>query len=335
MNNNKPHQINWEIISRYLSQEMDNDERIAFEKKMDADPQLSKIVDHAQGDWKAMQEMTHTPQKEDVDNAWHQLHNRFERDNLLPKQKITTIPHLSYSAMVRIAAMILIIIGGALITHQILRDTPMESQQTAYHEGGKIITLEDGSRVHLNGNSELKYPNRFSGKQRLVTLKGEAFFEITPNKKRPFVIAANNALVKVLGTTFNVNTHHKNVEVLVKSGVVKLSPKRDTANHVILKKGEFGIITHTETQLSTPPGPNYLAWKTRHLIFSGETMDEVARQINHAYQVNIEFKDDTIKKLRLTTTFNQQSLENIMESLCLTFHLKYEKNREKIILSLQ
>lgn len=330
----RPQVINWEQISRFLSREMSEKESQAFEEDLATNKELARMVKDADKDWKIIEEMEKLKNQVDVNKAWNILHHRLKRDNLLESSP-HIVPSVSWSTMLRIAAMLIIVVGITLGTYKIVyhpRTTKLQVAQTAYNEGGKTITLADGSRVYLNGNSQLRYPEKFASDQRLITLQGEAFFEIERNPQKPFIINANGAQIVVMGTTFNVNTQGKKVEVLVKSGAVQLSLLKSPEKNLILQKGDFGIIDKDIVKKIKHPGNNYLSWKSRYLVFKGENLEEVSRQINHAYQVNIQFSDPSLKKLRLTSVYDQQTLDNILESLCLSFPVQYEKKNNQITL---
>jgi len=101
----------------------------------------------------------------------------------------------------------------------------------------KTDTLPDGSTITLNKYAVLSHPKKFSGRQRDIELiKGEAFFKVTPDKAKPFIITAGKATIRVVGTSFNVNFKNGNIEVIVETGIVQVSLNGKT---VSLKPGEM------------------------------------------------------------------------------------------------
>ena len=113
---------------------------------------------------------------------------------------------------------------------------------------GKAVTLPDGSTVYMNAGARLSYSKQFGRKNREVQLTGEAFFDVTPDKKRPFSISAGNAVIRVLGTSFNVNSSNKEnqVEVYVSTGIVELSESGNQNNRVLIHPGNIGLIENSE-----------------------------------------------------------------------------------------
>ncbi|WP_439484179.1 FecR family protein [Cyclobacterium plantarum] len=102
------------------------------------------------------------------------------------------------------------------------------------------ITLSDGSQIRLNENSEFEFPEAFLNGQRLVRLEGEAFFDITPNPDKPFIVQTGNAEIVVLGTSFNINTHQA-TEVTVASGKVKVA-NRVSREQAFLQPGQQAVL---------------------------------------------------------------------------------------------
>lgn len=204
--------------------------------------------------------------------------------------------------------------------------------QTAWNQ--KMVNLPDGSTVFLNGNSQLTYPDKFSAKTRVVRLQGEAFFKIKKNRSRYFIVKTQSAQIQVFGTSFSVNAPkgQARVEVLVKTGIVGLSSKENPANSLILHPGEFGLLNNNKIGKSVVPDINYLSWQTKVFHFQQEKLAGVVNVLNRAYAKYIVLSDDSLQQLQLTSTYENVGLNTILESICLTFHLKQEKSGNKIIL---
>ncbi|MFA8436600.1 MAG: FecR family protein [Marinifilaceae bacterium] len=347
MKNQLPNSVDWEAISRYLSGEMDEAEHTAFEEKLTKDSAYAKIVANSKKDWKAIEQMHNVDEQVDTDSAWNGLLQRFEQDGLLPQPAKTTRRELPNTRqwlasvfarpLVRVAASIILVLGLGLTAYQVIQTVEFQQNvQTAYSEGGKTILLSDGSKIQLNGNSTFSYPRTFKGKVRKVKLTGEAFFEIARNPEKPFIIEAENAQIKVLGTTFNVNTFDRNVEVFVKSGKVEVSALKNPASNLILEKGDFARVVDSRVHQETLEDENYLAWKTRHMVFRETSLEEVAKVLNRSFQVQIHFEDSSLRKLPLNSTFERKdSLEAILEYLSISHQLQYRREGANIWFSKQ
>jgi len=324
-----PYQVDWEQISKYLSGEMNEAERIAFEKLIESNPEYANLVASSGKDLELIDDIHEMEKKYDVDRAWSQLHKKISENKSISKSKSGWI------VLIRIAAMVIFVFGLGIASYQIYDSylSPYQTRTTAHNETGQIINLEDGSKIHLNASSKLVYPRSFSKKnERRVTLAGEAFFEIAKNPEMAFIISAEGAEVKVLGTSFNVIAEDENVEVFVETGKVQLSEFNNPGNKLILKKGDFGILQQNELKKSFLSDENYLSWKTRQMVFKEMELKKVAKVIDRTYQVQISFDDPEIMNLRLTSTFDHEPLDIILESLCLTFNLEFEKEGAKILL---
>ncbi len=262
-----------------------------------------------------------------TDQAWSSLHKKIEQDGM-PEMK----PVFSTSWAVRIAAVLILLLGLAWGIRSIV-NTRVEKIETVSSQ--RQIILPDGSIAFLNSNSSLTYPKVFGNRNRKVTLSGEAFFKVTKNPLKPFIVEANSARIKVLGTSFNVLAPNgkDQVEVLVKTGIVSLSPINNRKDKLYLKKGDFGMMQDGKTARAKTPGINYLSWQTKKFQFNNEKLINVVHVLNHSYAKRILLNSDSLEKLRLTSTYNKVSLETIIQSLCLTFHLKATHSGDEIILS--
>lgn len=262
-----------------------------------------------------------------TDEAWSSLHKKIEQDGV-PEMK----PVFYSSWTVRIAAVLILLLGLVWGIRSIV-NPGMEKIQTASSQ--RQVTLPDGSIAYLNSNSYLTYPIVFGKQVRKVTLSGEGFFKVTKNPLKPFIVETQSARIKVLGTSFNVLAPKGNnqVEVLVKTGIVSLSPINNSKDKLFLKKGDFGLMQAGKTKKAKAPGINYLSWQTKKFQFEDEKLINVIHVLNHAYAKRILLNTDSLEKLRLTSTYNQVSFETVIQSLCLTFHLKATHSGDEIILS--
>lgn len=266
-----------------------------------------------------------------TDRAWAAF-----QENIIGEEEKQFVKKVIYSRplLFRIAAVFIILLGLAWGVRMWMHSR-QHLVQTAWNQ--KMISLPDGSTVFLNGNSQLIYPGKFLAKTRMVKLQGEAFFKIKKNKRRPFVVKTKNARIQVFGTSFNVDAPEgqATVGVLVKTGIVGLSSEDNQAHPLILHPGEFGLLKDNKTAKSSVPDINYLSWRTKVFHFKQEKLARVVKVLNRAYAKNIILSDDSLQYLQLTSTYNNVGFDTILESICLTFHLKQERSGNKIILGLK
>jgi ferric-dicitrate binding protein FerR (iron transport regulator) len=228
---------------------------------------------------------------------------------------------------VRIAAIVIIFFGIYMIGRQKTNEqTAQEIIRISSMEETKSILLPDSSMVYLNKSSIIEYDEKFSSLERKIKLNGEAYFEVKPDKTRPFVIETSRSVTRVLGTSFNLKAHAGSVveSIVVTSGLVEFSDKEIGQLHKVqLKSGEKAIlgkelIKETNTDL------NFLAWKTGTIIFQNEPLPKAVEFLSEFYGVKITLEGDKLKDLTLTGKYEKKSLDQMMEILEMTLQIKVE-----------
>lgn len=167
--------------------------------------------------------------------------------------------------------------------------------------GGEFtMTLEDGSKVWLNSDSELKYPVSFIGKKRIVYLKGEAYFDVKADQERPFIVSVGKMNVEVCGTQFNINTHTQgHVETVLVEGKVQIvSPGHRDNLHPserAIYSSEDGRIAIDQVDVSS-----YIGWKNGDLIFQHESLEKIMDKLALWYDVKIFYQNEEVKNVILS-----------------------------------
>jgi transmembrane sensor len=193
-------------------------------------------------------------------------------------------------------------------------------------------TLSDGSVITLNKNSQLTYPRQFQGKQRLVALtKGEAFFSISPNRAQPFVITTGSTTIKVVGTSFNVKNKGGAIEVIVETGVVQVTENGKMlclhpGEKVVVEKKSRALVRANTTDLL------YNYYRTKQFIANNTPLWRMVQVLNEAYNSQIIIGRKELRNLPLNTTFNDESLADILQVISSTFNIRIEKKAQQIIL---
>lgn len=156
-------------------------------------------------------------------------------------------------------------------------------------KGGQYqVTLPDGTKAWLNAASSLRYPLHFDAKERRVKMTGEAYFEVTKNKTRPFIVETDQQEIQVLGTHFNVNAYPD--EGMVKTTLVEGSVRVRARNgqSALLKPGQQAILNR-DIQVKEADIAHQLAWKNGDFIFRGETLESLLRQVSRWYDIEVEY----------------------------------------------
>lgn len=180
------------------------------------------------------------------------------------------------------------------------------------------IKLPDGTKVWLNSATSLKFPERFVGDKREVTLYGEAYFEVTKDKK-PFIVTTNTASVTVLGTQFNVCSYIEDTyfsSTLVE-GSVKLSSTLND-NSEVLKPFQRAVITKGEDVIDLKPVDVkiYTSWKNGKFVFERESLEHILIKMSRWYDVDIVFENENLKNQTFTgVAYKNKSIENLLNMI--------------------
>lgn len=309
----------WEDLASMLSDEKEGNAGL-----------LNRFIDGDQDAAKTWKDLSNMDSREeiDVDKAWNNVYSRISVKEKF-EDKIQIRRRFIGTTIFRIAAVALILIGlGSAAVYTI--KTGALSQKTSIIAGNDekniIVTLSDGSKVYLNRNSKLSYRKNFGKNSRNVILAGEAFFEITPDVKKPFIIDAGNAKVRVVGTTFNVISSNKEsaAEVFVKTGKVLVSDLSG-AKSIQLDPGDIGIMNSKTSSKSINSDPNYLAWKTGFLDYSGQKLSVVFNDLKKVYNMDIVADDSLILNNPWHSPIENSSQETIIRLICSSFNLRYAK----------
>lgn len=330
MNNNDSH-IDETRLMRYLTGEATHEEIQQVEQWTQRSEENRKYLDRLETVWLEADQLPYRPVDVDYSKAWKNLSRRiddYEFESSAEGSKILRPGKRIYKIAGAIAAIFIIAFG----LYQLVLKSPQ--LQITLASAGQVVedTLPDGSRVILNKQSELTYQENKGNNQRIVLLKGEAFFEVTHNPRKPFIVGAGNAHARVVGTSFNVSAYEgREVEVLVTEGKVKLSgsyPDETDTSFVILEKGMKGRlgIDKKKPQIVEQKHPDELFWLHHRLVFDETTLKLVFEILEKHYDISINVKNDTILAYKLTTIFTEESIDNILRVIESTFKLDIEKD---------
>lgn len=214
---------------------------------------------------------------------------------------------------------------GENAAEPVFREIVLEEAQMAN------ITLSDGSVISLNASSKIRMPDVFSADKREVFLdSGEAYFDVAEDENRPFVIHSGEAVVQVLGTSFALRSYPEDeaLRVVVEEGSVRLSsePEGGPPAEVTLTARQLGRYFFRDRSLDMQPADDltlYIGWKDGNLKFKDTKLEEVARQLQRRYDVDILFSDPALKELRLTAEFKSRSLYYVLNTLTASLGIEY------------
>jgi len=165
--------------------------------------------------------------------------------------------------------------------------------------GEYVLKLSDGTKIWLNAESELKYPVSFTGNERRVYLKGEAFFDVTKNEKSPFKVVSNDHVISVLGTEFSIRAYsdEKYITTTLESGKVSI----DAGNrHAELLPGQQSNVSNSEMSVKDVNTQLYTAWHNNKYVFDNQSLREILHTLSRWYDMDVNFEKYDLGDLRFT-----------------------------------
>ena len=258
----------------------------------------------------------------DVNKAWERFQNK-----VAGKNESVKILKSSFSWL-RVAASI-ILIAGLGITLFMLVNKNTEPKEMVAQTGQNVLidTLSDGSVITLNKRSTVTYPSKFKGNTRAIALKGEAFFNVAPDKKKPFIISVNDVQVSVVGTSFNIKSENGNTEVVVETGIVQVTKSGKT---VELNAGEKIIMPANDSSATKEKVSDklYNYYRSKEFVCDETPLWKLVQVLNEAYDSKIIIGRKELNDKRITTIFYNESLEKILEIIHLTFDITVIKKED-------
>jgi len=333
---NKRNSIN--RLTRFLAGSTSPEEDREIRVLIDSDPGFRNEYEELEKVWK-IAGTNSVDYVFDTDKAWANLDARILSQSLqLGKKPSIPVPAIRRYAGYALKVAAVLLIGLAVFQLAVNRH-PYQTIAS----GNAIITpvsLADGSTIYLNSASSINYPEKFGQDSREVYFWGEAFFEIAHDPSRPFIIETGETRVKVLGTSFNIRAYPETgqVDVIVKSGKV-LFYHVDKSDRVLgqmtLLAGEKGVYERESGRLTKLQNdePNYLSWKTGILVFEQTSLDKVLAAVGKKYGVTFNLAEKDICNLKLTATFDNDSLDAVLEVLKLVHNLQFVNNGKDYLVS--
>lgn len=168
--------------------------------------------------------------------------------------------------------------------------------------GGEFkVTLEDGTEVWLNAQSQLRYPESFEGKERRVSLEGEAYFKVAKDAEKPFFVESGGQVVRVLGTEFNINSYgdDDNVYTTLVTGSVALKPQNERVGELVLTPGHQAIYDKTDrhADVRTVDAGIITSWRTGSFVFENQTLQQIMITLSRWYDFDYEFQKPKLKNI--------------------------------------
>lgn len=191
------------------------------------------------------------------------------------------------------------------------------------------IQLSDGTKVHLNAGSSLKYPVKFiSGVKREVFLNGEAFFSVTKDDKHPFIVNATDLNVEVFGTEFNVSAYPEDINldvVLVEGSVGMYKDSQTMKEGTMLVPGTKGTLNKEKLNISTKKVNTliYTSWRQGGLFFRNMPFKNIAKKLERQYNMKVVITNKLLENETFNANFKEEPIENILSYFSDSYNIKY------------
>ena len=363
----------WNLIAKKLAGEATESELLALEKLLRENPDLHYPVQTIIDLWNSG-----SPQNQEAHEAFQRHVERMKElkvDFVLQDEDGSLVKTTRFNSRlgfwpVLVAALAIV---GLFFGIRLTESRPAElaapvkvkektiSQVSTKNGTRTTLILPDGTKVWMNSGSTLEYDSSFGKTIREVNLSGEAYFDVTKNKEKPFVIHASNINIRVLGTAFNVRSYptDKTVEASLIRGSIEVTFKDRPDKKIILKPNQKIVVDNKllaeSTQqyiLQNVPGKSEsmrgvdvkkltheiktgtiieTSWVEDKLIFQDESFEEIARRLERWYGVNIIFKNNQLKEDHLTGNFRNETIWQALDALKFTTPFNYKVEQDNVI----
>lgn len=324
--NSKMKQNNQHIDEQFLLSILEgtssDQDKQQFQEWMQADSANEENFLKMQKIWKSSKEIE-VFQKIDEEADW----------KIIKAKSGKTVRLKKVNLFMRYAATVLVLLSLSLV--YLYQTTPGFGKyaQTKSMQTKDKIVLADGTEVFLNKKSKIIYPKHFNSEVRNVEMEGEAYFQVKPDPTKPFIIKSGNAIIEVLGTSFNVKNEKDGATVVsVNSGKVSLK-NQETQEVIYLTKGEKGILYDSIITESVNNEPNFDSWKTGVLRFKDMPIPLVFKYLENFYNVRITNKCERLDTLKFNSYFDNASIDEVITELELHLRVKTVKKGNHLIIS--
>ncbi|UZR97393.1 FecR family protein [Chondrinema litorale] len=332
-------ELEHQLIKRYLADECTSEEILEVHKWIAANENeeaLKSLIDDLLNHKNGGIEITPNRDKELLWQSIEQDINRkhFAVNKPAPENQLKTVnPFFTFS---KITASIALLLGVFTVLYFYNNEEKIEqpiakvfSEISTISGQKKNITLPDGTRVILNSSSSISFEKEFlKSNERRITLKGEAYFDVTKNKTKPFIVSTNSVETKVLGTSFNVKLDSNKVYIALVEGRVEM---KNQDNIIELTPEEMGIADMLDSSLYKTyfDIQEITGWKDGKLVLKDANYNEVMQRLQEWYGVEFEQKGKTPTGT-INTIYDNVSLSEVLLGLSFTYNFDYTINKDQV-----
>lgn len=322
----------WELIIAKFKQEISAEDNEKLMHWAD-NPECQAILEDLNTLWQKIQEKSkdYTPDKE---YYWKELSARINKTG--QTETVTPCKTVSLQRLCRYAAVACIVLVAAIgISYYwgTNNGSKPETEQVYTCMNGKSkVSLPDGTEVWLHDNTTLAYDNDFQGHNRLVRISGEAYFEVTRDEQKPFIVQTEGMRVVVHGTKFNVDSPESSPESRV--SLIEGSVSLETSSeNLFLKPGDIATYNRKDSQLEIESGDVIFekSWANDKLYLSNKSLGDVCHYLSKWYNVKINVDNELKDKYMYTFTLRNEPLEEIIRLMSRINPISYSFDEDNIL----
>ena len=316
--------MNDELLIKFLLKEANEEERIAVQNWMDTSPFNKKYFQDFEKIWNSSKMLSSQSQISETD-AWL----RFKEKATGNKQPAILKVKPAFNWL-KVAAVLVLVAAGWSVYNIF---TPVSYINVIAGNAVTTKVLPDGSSLTLNKNARISYANNFKNNRSIHLELGNVFFDVAHDKTSPFIINIDQVSVLVVGTSFNIKHLNEQTEIIVETGIVKVSLGK---NEISLHKGEKVVIDKNSDQLIKRENADqlYNYYRSKTFVTDNTPLWRLIEVLNEEYGSEIIIKDGAIKNLTVNTTLKTtSSLDHNLRIICDPNNLIITRNQNQIILS--
>lgn len=278
--------------------------------------------------WKKASNNIESSLKNDI---WNFVHPKI-KDAISTVSVKHIIRRQAYS-LLKIAASVAVILCSAVTLYLLCNNIIDNKERIADNiywfevESGQkgSIRLSDGTLVYLNAASKISFAGDYNSENRVVNLQGEAYFDVAKNPNKKFIVSCNGIDIEALGTEFNVKAYPTDsiITTTLAEGKVKVSSNEQSVTLLPNDVATYNMKRHTIKSSTVADISIANFWRTGQLVFEGESLASIAQTIERMYGVKININDVRLKNMKFTGTIQNNSLNNIMHVISISYPLTY------------
>lgn len=268
--------------------------------------------------------------------AWNRLYKRLQEDQLLEEKSESQVS-IAKTRWISIAAMLIFVLASGYILHHFIRhDLVEESNMITLSNSGEsllAVRLQDGTIILLNKDASVSYPEEFAADKREIEFSGDAFFEIAKNPDVPFLIQTSDAVVKVLGTSFNINcTSGQPFEMHVKNGLVEVESLKNKET-LRVKAGERLLVNESNFLLTNNIDLAFFDKYHKNLRFKDASLSDIISILNNNNSQKIILQKEELGDKQLTLELREYTPESAAQIISLALNLGCIVSEEQILIT--